>query len=177
MKTSTSTYWLFYLKDPSILTPEQLRCTELDGGFLYAYTDKKKYAKEWERERNMQIFRKEKKALTSEDVREITELHQNGRIRTFHGETYDAEMGDRTFQIALSGWEYEFLQMQWLFCEMTVLPSLDRPSTIGIFRKEFRTMLEKIGYRHLYYDDLPFSEYYLKPDFLRLFIHYFRPLL
>ena len=57
MKTSTSTYWLFYLKDPSVLTPEQLRGTELDGGFLYAYTDKKKYAKEWERERNMQLFR------------------------------------------------------------------------------------------------------------------------
>ena len=173
----TSTYWLFYLKDPSVLTPEQLRGANLEEGFLYAYTDKKEYAKEWEKERNMRLFRKEKKALTTDEIGEITMLHQNGRIRTFHGETSDVEMGTRSFQIALSEWEYEFIQMQWLFCEMTVLPSLDRPSKIGIFRKEFRTMLEKVGYRDIFYDDLPFSEYYLKPDFLKLFIHYFRPLL
>lgn len=173
----TSTYWLFYLKDPSVLTPEQLRGANLEEGFLYAYTDKKEYAKEWEKERNMRLFRKEKKALTTDEIGEITMLHQNGRIRTFHGETSDVEMGTRSFQIALNVWEYEFIQMQWLFCEMTVLPSLDRPSKIGIFRKEFRTMLEKVGYRDIFYDDLPFSEYYLKPDFLKLFIHYFRPLL
>lgn len=173
----TSTYWLFYLKDPSVLTPEQLRGANLEEGFLYAYTDKKEYAKEWEKERNMRLFRKEKKALTTDEIGEITMLHQNGRIRTFHGETSDVEMGTRLFQIALTVWEYEFIQMQWLFCEMTVLPSLDRPSKIGIFRKEFRTMLEKVGYRDIFYDDLPFSEYYLKPDFLKLFIHYFRPLL
>lgn len=173
----TSTYWLFYLKDPSVLTPEQLRGANLEEGFLYAYTDKKEYAKEWEKERNMRLFRKEKKELTTDEIGEITMLHQNGRIRTFHGETSDVEMGTRSFQIALNVWEYEFIQMQWLFCEMTVLPSLDRPSKIGIFRKEFRTMLEKVGYRHIYYDDLPFSEYYLKPDFLKLFIHYYRPLL
>ena len=173
----TSTYWLFYLKDPSVLTPEQLRGANLEEGFLYAYTDKKEYAKEWEKERNMRLFRKEKKALTTDEIGEITMLHQNGRIRTFHGETSDVEMGTRPFQIALNVWEYEFIQMQWLFCEMTVLPSLDRPSKIGIFRKEFRTMLEKVGYRHIFYDDLPFSEYYLKPDFLKHFIHYDRPLL
>ena len=173
----TSTYWLFYLEDPSVLTQEQLRGANLEEGFLYAYTDKKEYAKEWERERNMRLFRKEKKALTTDEIGEITTLHQNGRIRTFHGETSDAEMGTRSFQIALNVWEYEFIQMQWLFCEMTVLPSLDRPSKIGIFRKGFRTMLEKVGYRHIFYDDLPFSEYYLKPDFLKLFIHYYRPLL
>lgn len=173
----TSTYWLFYLKDPSVLTPEQLRGANLEEGFLYAYTDKKEYAKEWEKERNMRLFRKEKKALTTDEIGEITMLHQNGRIRTFHGETSDVEMGTRSFQIALNVWEYEFIQMQWLFCEMTVLPSLDRPSKIGIFRKEFRTMLEKVGYRNIFYDDLPFAEYYLKPDFLKLFIHYYRPLL
>lgn len=173
----TSTYWLFYLKDPSVLTPEQLRGANLEEGFLYAYTDKKEYAKEWEKERNMRLFRKEKKALTADEIGEITMLHQNGRIRTFHGETSDVEMGTRSFQIALTVWEYEFIQMQWLFCEMTVLPSLDRPSKIGIFRKEFRTMLEKVGYRNIFYDDLPYFEYYLKPDFLKLFIHYFRPLL
>lgn len=173
----TSTYWLFYLKDPSVLTPEQLRGANLEEGFLYAYTDKKEYAKEWEKERNMRLFRKEKKALTTDEIGEITMLHQNGRIRTFHGETSDVEMGTRLFQIALTVWEYEFIQMQWLFCEMTVLPSLDRPSKIGIFRKEFRTMLEKVGYRNIFYDDLPYFEYYLKPDFLKLFIHYFRPLL
>lgn len=173
----TSTYWLFYLKDPSVLTPEQLRGANLEEGFLYAYTDKKEYAKEWEKERNMRLFRKEKKALTTDEIGEITMLHQNGRIRTFHGETSDVEMGTRSFQIALNVWEYEFIQMQWLFCEMTVLPSLDRPSKIGIFRKEFRTMLEKVGYRNIFYDDLPYFEYYLKPDFLKLFIHYFRPLL
>lgn len=173
----TSTYWLFYLKDPSVLTPEQLRGANLEEGFLYAYTDKKEYAKEWEKERNMRLFRKEKKALTTDEIGEITMLHQNGRIRTFHGETSDVEMGTRLFQIALTVREYEFIQMQWVFCEMTVLPSLDRPSKIGIFRKEFRTMLEKVGYRDIFYDDLPFSEYYLKPDFLKLFIHYFRPLL
>lgn len=173
----TSTYWLFYLKDPSVLTPEQLRGANLEEGFLYAYTDKKEYAKEWEKERNMHLFRKEKKALTTDEIGEITMLHQNGRIRTFHGETSDVEMGTRLFQIALTVWEYEFIQMQWLFCEMTVLPSLDRPSKIGIFRKEFRTMLEKVGYRNIFYDDLPYFEYYLKPDFLKLFIHYFRPLL
>lgn len=173
----TSTYWLFYLKDPSVLTPEQLRGANLEEGFLYAYTDKKEYAKEWEKERNMRLFRKEKKALTTDEIGEITTLHQNGRIRTFHGETSDVEMGTRLFQIALTVWEYEFIQMQWLFCEMTVLPSLDRPSKIGIFRKEFRTMLEKVGYRNIFYDDLPYFEYYLKPDFLKLFIHYFRPLL
>lgn len=173
----TSTYWLFYLKDPSVLTPEQLRGANLEEGFLYAYTDKKEYAKEWEKERNMRLFRKEKKALTTDEIGEITMLHQNGRIRTFHGETSDVEMSTRSFQIALNVWEYEFIQMQWLFCEMTVLPSLDRPSKIGIFRKEFRTMLEQVGYRHIFYDDLPYSEYHLKPDFLKLFIHYYRPLL
>lgn len=173
----TNTYWLFYLKDPSVLTPEQLRGANLEEGFLYAYTDKKEYAKEWEKERNMRLFRKEKKALTTDEIGEITMLHQNGRIRTFHGETSDVEMGTRSFQIALNVWEYEFIQMQWLFCEMTVLPSLDRPSKIGIFRKEFRTMLEKVGYRNIFYDDLPYFEYYLKPDFLKLFIHYYRPLL
>ena len=132
MLTKTYRYWLYYYKKDKT---------------LYAYTDDKKIAKEFEEERDMTQYSKRKEDITREDVNYLAMYYQNEILKIKEGVTKEHGIGSNTvpFHIVLTVYE-DIMVTHYLtgIVEQKIPLCCWIPPVI--FTKKYRCIMDAIGY-------------------------------
>lgn len=151
MNAVAVTYWLFYSEIP-IKTDEGI--DDISVTNLYAYTDNKKIAKMFKKQRNLRFFRVEKKVLSREDIHFLASTHPD-RILTFsHGITKIGINKTRKYTIAATRRELQLAQSNATHMQLSIMPRLSGIIDPNLLKPHYRILLAFIGYW-----------YYVAPDY------------
>lgn len=151
-------YFLFYLRD---------------SGELYAYTDKKYYAKMFRTMRNMEIFLERKIDFSKEDLHELYECEPSNRLILFDFHTEQG--GVVTFPITVT----ERTTVMHVSIQSCTVDLCSIASTIPyiIFSRKIQKYLHIVGYVNNYERFSKGTEEYpnlLQPDYLSTFLHFYK---
>lgn len=172
----TYQYWFFYIK------PEfkDFVCTESDDSLLYAYTDKKEYAKIFESMRDMEKFFKKKRKISRDEVGYLADTYNKEFLIYKSFETKKENGGIQNCNLLLTKMEYFIIDRDYTEVCMNRL-WLYTWINPKIFKDEYKKALEEIGYT-FGYDMISNTkreksayqamELY-KPDYISAFIHHF----
>jgi len=166
--TKTYKYWFYYL-----------------DGELYAYTDKKEYAKIFEEERDMTRFRKRKEEITRDELNFLARDYQSNYLEKFDIEAFDRE-NDEIFEsfLVITGIERITITNASIQIQNEDLYKYCWDTPHGIFKTKIIKALEILQYNVLHrqitcatntgewpaeYDD----NIKLKPDMIGIFCHYY----
>lgn len=123
-------YWVFYV-----------------GKDIYAYTDDKELAKQFEKERNMEVFKKCKKELQRGSVNYLADNYQNNMLEHLKGTTKIAGIGSEVtdFDIAITKEEQILVMNMAVHITEQQIPNKCWTSPT-IFLDNYRALLDKVGY-------------------------------
>lgn len=125
----TYDYWFFFNKD---------------NDELYAYTDDKKFYKDFKSQRNMKLFYYKKKELTRNEVRDLTN-NENEKFLTEYNLKYDNEMSKGSMRMVITKTEkltVMNVSADLLSCDIYKYAWI----TPYIFKDDIIKSLQKIGY-------------------------------
>lgn len=171
-------YWLIYLKS-----------TDIDVDLeLYAYTDRKKYMKQFRVERNMKRFVILEKHLTKEEVHTLADEYNQLYLMKFEGKTrVDSKDYIREFSIVITKEEHQNIISvcaDVIMCKIFAAVEYDP----RIFKEKYLKALNVSGYTNIYkyitvdfnseeetsFDDIS-QEF--EPDYLSAFFNIYSELL
>lgn len=171
-------YWLIYLKSADV-------DVELE---LYAYTDNKKYMKQFQLERNMKRFIVIKKFLTKEEVHMLAEHYNQLYLMKFEGKTrVDAKDYIREFSIIVTKEEHQNIISvcaDVIMCKILAFVEYDP----RYFKEKYLKALAVSGYNSIYMYITGYSNYEeetsfddvtqeFEPDYLSAFFNIYSELL
>ena len=171
-------YWLIYLKSADV-------DVELE---LYAYTDSKKYMKQFRLERNMKRFIIIEKLLTKEEIHTLADKYNRLYLMKFEGKTrVDAKDYIRNFSIVITKEEHQNIISDCADVIMCKIFASVEYNPI-CFKEKYLKALEVSGYSSIYnyitvdfnseeetsFDDIT-QEF--EPDYLSAFFNIYSELL
>lgn len=151
MNAVAVTYWLFYSEIP-IKTDEGI--DDISVTNLYAYTDNKKIAKMFKKQRNLRFFRVEKKVLSREDIHFLASTHPDRILMFSHGITKIGINKTRKYTIAATRRELQLAQCNATHMQLSIMPRLSGIIDPNLLKPHYRILLAFIGYW-----------YYVAPDY------------
>lgn len=155
-------YWIYYIKDKDV---------------PYAYTDNKDYAKAFEQNRDMDMFKRIKKDISKQEINRLAREYQNGLLTKVDLDVYDkANESWFTWTFIMTADEYFSLTL----AEVQLMESFlykhcwEHP---GKFKNKIIKALEVLEYnnvnRYLSLKSDTNVEIRVKPDLLGIFLHYY----
>jgi len=168
-------YWLIYIKS-----------TDIDIAYeLYAYTDNKKYMKQFKEERNMDKFLIMMKKLTKKEIHQLTEEYNSSFLIPFEGKTR-VESEKYIDQFSIMATKEEKLNVVNV-CTDVIMSKMWTSVSYDpmLFKEKYKHMFVRLGYynayRYLcldfdldYFEDIA-SEF--EPDYLSAFLNMYSDLM
>lgn len=177
MSNTIYTYWIFYIKEEFIDKIPDVVSIKLNR-YIYAYTDKKRYAKEFRRIHSKNAIIMKKVQLSRDGVRFLAQECQNNTIRKYELTTKDDKfnitkiklcMTEREFMISENTC-YSHVEDIWKY----VWDSND------CFENKYKRALDYLAYTRLFNKLNDGDTYYfpdMEADILGSFIHNFKSIL
>ena len=159
---------------------------DMDKDFeLYAYTDSKKLAKRFQKERDMTKFIMKTYYLTVDEVHNLAENYNEMYLEIFQGKTKVNTDGFHIVEFSMVVTKMEKLNVlnftsDLIFAKLWLLTNIDPKC----FRPEYSEALDVLGYTDGYeyfYSDKESKksllEFGFEPDFLSTFLHFYKDLM
>lgn len=151
MSVVAVTYWLFYSEIP-IKTDDGI--DDMSVTNLYAYTDNKKIAKMFKKQRNPRFFRVEKRVLSKEDIHFLASVYPDRILMFSNGITKIGINKTRKYTIAATRREIQLASYNATYMQLSIMPRLSGIIDPNLLKPHYRILLAFIGYW-----------YYVAPDY------------
>lgn len=165
MTNKTYQYWVYYIKEEYV---DEVPLV-LNGDLIYAYTDNKDIASEFELYRDMNKFIKRKLELTRLEVNLLAKNEQTQILKIRECTTRDENGKLITTIIAMTAQEEKYLDMHVMTCLHNLMYKyMNIPIPCNIFDEKLFKYLSKIEFFSLSNNSLFDDLVYIKTDSIEI---------
>lgn len=149
------TYWMFYMDDVKLREKYLLDVNNEIEQRLYAYTDKKKYARQFMEERNMDMFRVVKKKIDKERINFLASEYGRNYLVVLEGLTHSADgKSYQSYSLIVTEYEHNMVMVRANFLFYNRLKSFVDLGLLQVLKPKYAILLGSVGYWQLVDPDL-----------------------